>query len=115
MIGLCAIDASLLGGWICGCGRRGGRGLLVTLGAAARQLARQLQAHVLGLGRAECVGQVFICPGGHGPARDLAGGRICSYPALGRLLLGWCAFRLLCGLGHGTGLLGLSRRAGVHG
>ncbi|KZK31524.1 hypothetical protein A4F85_01955 [Delftia sp. GW456-R20] len=67
------------------------------------------------MGRAECVGQVFIRPGGHGPARDLAGGRVCSYPALGCLLLGWSTCRLLCGLGHGTGLLGLSRRAGVHG
>ncbi len=115
LIGLCAIDASLLGGWICGCGRRGGRGLLVTLGAAARQLARQLQAHVLGLGRAECVGQVFICPGGHGPALNLACGWVCSDLALGCILLGWRACGFLCGLGHGTGLLGLGGRARIHG
>ncbi|MFS4518212.1 hypothetical protein ACMFLR_30610, partial [Delftia tsuruhatensis] len=115
LIGLCAIDASLLGGWICGCGRRGGRGLLVSLGAAARQLARQLQAHALGLGRTECVGEVFIRPGGHRPAGNLAGGRICRYPTLGCLLLGWRACSFLSGLGHGIGLLDLRRRAGVHG
>ncbi|WP_155525089.1 hypothetical protein [Delftia acidovorans] len=114
MIGLCAIDASLLGGG-CGGGReRGAAALFLALCTATLQLQGQRRAHLFGLRRTECVRQVFIGPGGKGPASDLACGRVCSYLALGSLLLGWRACSFLCGLGHGTGLLGLNRRAGVH-
>ncbi|MDR3018636.1 MAG: hypothetical protein LBV56_24660 [Delftia acidovorans] len=113
LIGLCAIDASLLEG---GCGiRRWRSSLLVALGAAPGQLARQLQAHVLCLGRAKCVGQVFIRPGGHGAALDLACGGVCGDLALGGLLLGWRARSSLCGLGQSISLLRLGCRAGIHG
>ncbi|TDF28773.1 hypothetical protein EZI45_12935, partial [Delftia tsuruhatensis] len=115
LIGLCAIDASLLGGG-CGGGReRGAAALFLALGTASLQLQGQRRAHLFGLRRTECVRQVFIGPGGQGPALNLACGRVCSDLALGCLLLGWRACGFLCGLGHGTGLLGLSRRAGVHG
>ena len=113
LIGLCAIDASLLEG---GCGsRRGGSGLLLALAAAPCQLARQLQAHVLGLGRSESVGQVLIRPGGQGPAFDLAGGRVCGNLALGGLLLGWRTGGNFGGLRQSIGLLGLGSRTGIHG
>jgi hypothetical protein len=50
LIGLCAIDASLLEG---GCGsRRGGSGLLLALSAAPLQLVGQRHADFFGLGRA---------------------------------------------------------------
>ncbi|WP_244387987.1 hypothetical protein [Delftia lacustris] len=114
LIGLCAIDASLLGGG-CGGGReRGAAALFLALGTATLQLQGQRRAHLFGLRRTECVRQVFIGPGGQGPALNLACGRVCSDLALGGLLLGWRACGFLCGLGQSGGLLGLGGRAGIH-
>jgi hypothetical protein len=50
LIGLCAIDASLLGGWIGGCGWRGGGDLFLALGTATLQFQSKRRAHLLGLG-----------------------------------------------------------------
>ncbi|WP_373784871.1 hypothetical protein, partial [Delftia acidovorans] len=88
---------------------------MVALAAAPGQFARQLQAHVLRLGRSESVGQVLIRPGGQGPAFDLPGGRVCGDLALGGLLLGWRTGGNFGGLRQGIGLLGLGSRTGIHG